>query len=67
MVYGFQLTYDEVIDVLDLKYVASRRTGQSRHQGVYEVSKINKILEHILPNNVKLSITIDDIRLKLNL
>ena len=27
MVYRFQLTYDETIDILDLKYVPTKRTG----------------------------------------
>ena len=31
---------------------------------MYEVADINAILKHTLPNNVKVTITIDDIRLK---
>ena len=31
---------------------------------MYEIAHLNKTLEHILPDNVKMSITIDDIRLK---
>ena len=34
---------------------------------MYEITDINKTLEYILPDNVKVSITVDDIRLKSNL
>ena len=62
-----QLTYDEIIDVLDLKYISTKRTGYALTPGIYEVIDLNNTLKHILPNNVKISITIDDIRLKSNL
>ena len=67
MVYRFRLTYDEIIDVLDLKYIPTKRTGYSLDPGIYEVSDLNNTLKHILPNNVNVNITIDDIRLKSNL
>ena len=35
--------------------------------GIYEIIDLNNTLKHILPDNVKLSVTIDDIRLKTNL
>ena len=35
--------------------------------GIYEVVDLNNTLKYILPNNVKVNITIDDIRLKSNL
>ena len=59
-----QLTYDEIIDVLDLNYIPTKRTGYSLNPGIYEVVDLNNVLEHILPDNVKVIITIDDIRLK---
>ena len=67
LVYRMQLIYDEIIDVLDLKYVSTKRIGYSLDPGMYEVTDLNKILKHILPDNVKVNITIDDIRLKSNL
>ena len=66
LVYRMQLTYDEIIDVLDLKYIPTR-TGYSLNPGIYEVTDINNVLKFILPDNVKVTITIDDIRLKSNL
>ena len=55
------------MNILDLKYIPTKKTGYSLDPGIYEVVDLNKNLKHILPDNVKLSITIDDIRLKSNL
>ena len=62
-----QLTYDEIIDVLDLKNTSTKRIGYSLNRGIHEVIDLNNTPKHILPDNVKVSITIDDIRLKSNL
>ena len=67
LVYGMQLTYDENIDVLDLKYISTKRIGYSLNPGIYEIVDLNNPLKHILPDIVKVNITIDDIRLKSNL
>ena len=67
MVYRFQLTYDEIMDILDLKYIPTKRTGYSLDRGIYEVDDLNNTLKYILPDNVNVSVTIDDIRLKSNL
>ena len=64
LVYRMQLTYDEIIDVLDLKYISTKRIGYSLNPGIYEVADLNKTLKHIIPDNVKVNVTIDDIRLK---
>ena len=62
-----RLSYDEIIDTLDLKYIPTKRTGYSLTPGIYEVIDLNNTLNYILPNNVNVNITIDDIRLKSNL
>ena len=62
-----RLSYDETIDILDLKYISTKRTGYSLNPGIYEVDDLNNTLKHILTDNVKVSVTIDDIRLKSNL
>ena len=67
LVYRMRLSYDEIMDILDLKYIPTKRTGYSLNPGIYEVVDLNNALKHILPNNVKINITIDDIRLKSNL
>ena len=67
LVYRMRLSYDEIMDILDLKYIPTKRTGYSLHVGIYEIIDLNNILKHILPDNVKVNLTIDDIRLKSNL
>ena len=59
MVYRMLLTYDEIMDTLDIKYLPSKRTGYTLPIGMYEISNINKTLELILPNNMKVNTTID--------
>ena len=67
MVYRFQLIYDEIINIIDLKYIPTKRTIYSLNPGIYEVVDLNNTLKYILPVNVILSVTIDDVRLKSNL
>ena len=67
LVYRMRLSYDEIMNILDLKYIPTKRTGYSLNPGIYEVVDLNNTLKYILPNNVKVNITIDDIRLKSDL
>ena len=67
LVYRMRLSYNEIMNILDLKYIPTKRTGYSLNPDIYEVVDLNNTLKHILPNNVKVNITIDDIRLKSNL
>ena len=67
LVYRMRLSYDEIIDILDLKYIPTKRTGYSLNPGIYEIVDLNNTLKYILPDIVKVSVTIDDIRLKSNL
>ena len=67
LVYRMQLTYIEIIDISDFKYVPTKRTRYSLNPGIYEVVDLNNTLKHILPDNVKVTVSIDDIRLKSNL
>ena len=67
LVYRMKLTYDEIMDILDLKYIATKRMGFSLDPGIYEIVDLNNTLNHILPDKVKINVTIDDIRLKSNL
>ena len=64
LVYRMQLTYDEVLDILDLKHIPTERTGYSINPGIYELFDLNNTLKYILPDNVKISFTIDDVILK---
>ena len=67
LVYRMRLYYDEIMDILDLKYIPTKRTGYSLNPSIFEVVDLNNTSNHILPNNVKVNITIDDIKLKSNL
>ena len=67
LVYRMRLSYDEIMDILELNYIPTKRTRYSLNPGIYEVVDLNNTLKHILPDNVKVNITIDDIRLKSNL
>ena len=59
--YRMQLTYDEVIDILDLKYIPTRKTRSNFNPGIYEVVDLNNTLRRILLDNVKRTLTIDDV------
>ena len=67
LVYRMRLSYDEIMEILDLNYIPRKRTGYSLNPGIYEMVDINNTLKHILPDNVEINVTIDDIRLKSNL
>ena len=67
MVYRMGLTYDEVTDKLDLKFILTKRTRYSLTPGIYEITEKNTNLKYIFPDNVKLSITFDGIGIKSNL
>ena len=53
LVYRMQLTYDAIINVLDLKYIPTKRMGYSIEPNIYNVVDLNKTLKNILANNVK--------------
>ena len=67
LVYRMRLSYDEIMNILDLKYIPTKRTGYSLDPGIYEVDDLNNTLKYILTDNVKIGVTIDDNRLKSNL
>ena len=62
-----ELTYDEIMEVLDIKYTSGTPIGNTRPPGIYEISVINLMLKSLLPDEVKVIFTIDDFRLKTNL
>ena len=67
LVYRMLLFYDEIMDILDLKHIPTKGTGYSLNSRIYEVVNLNTTLKHILPDNVKVSVTIDDIKLRSNI
>ena len=67
MVHKFQLTWYEILDILDLKYVPTTATGYTLPPGKNEISDVNLMLKSLLSNEVKVNIAIDDYRSKSNL
>ena len=67
LIYRMQLTYNEIIDILDLKYIPTKRVGYSIEPNIYNVVDLNKTLKNILPNNVKINVTIDERKYKTDL
>ena len=45
LVYRMLLTYDEIIDMLDVSYFLSKRTGNSSNLGEKKKTDINRMLE----------------------
>ena len=67
LVYRMQLTYNEIINILDLKYIPTKRKGYSIKPNIYNVVDLNKTLKNILPDNIKINITIDERKYKTDL
>ena len=67
MVYRMQLTYDKYLDILDIKYLPTKRTSFTLPHGINEINDTNKTLEFLSPENLKVNITIDDVRFGSNL
>ena len=53
-----ELTYDEIVDILDWKYVAGSTTGYTLPRGIYKITDFNLMLKSLLPKEVKINITI---------
>ena len=62
-----QLTYDEIIDVLNLKYISTKRIGYSLKPNIYNVVDLHNTLKNILPDKVKINVTIDERKYKTDL
>ena len=67
LVYRFKLTYDEIMDILDLKYIPTKKTAYSIEPNIYNVVDLNNTLKNILPDMVKINVTIDEKKYKSNL
>ena len=67
LVYRMQPTYDEIINILDLKYIPTKRMGYSIEPNIYNVVDLNKTLKNILPNNIKINVSIDERKYKTDL
>ena len=67
LVYRMQLPFVDVRDILDLNYIPTKRIGYSLKPKINQISDINKTLKNILPDNVKIIVTIVEKKYKTNL
>ena len=67
LVFRLQLTYHEIVDIVDVKYISTKRIGYSLEPNIYDVVDLNNTFKSILPDNVKISVTIDERKYKSNL
>ena len=67
LVYRMQLTYDEIINILDLKYIPTKRIGYSIEPNIINVVDLNKTFKNILSNNIKINVSIDERKYKTDL
>ena len=67
LVYRMQLTYNEIINILDLQYTPTKRIGYSIEPNINNAPDLNKTLKNILPDNVKINVTIDERKYKTDL
>ena len=45
LVHRMKLTHDEIIDILDFKYIPTKRRGYSLNPGIYEIVDLNNTLK----------------------
>ena len=67
MVFRMEIIFDEILDILGVKYSAGSANGYTLSSGVYEISDINLVSKSLLPNKARVNNSIDDIRLRSNL
>ena len=56
MVYRLELTYDEVLTILDTSYFALKTTSYTLSPGKHKISEPNLMLKSVLPSEVKIKI-----------
>ena len=61
-----ELTYDEIVDILDVKYVPASTNGYTLPPAEYENIDIILIIKLLLPNELKVNDTIGDVRIRSN-
>ena len=64
LVFGIDITCDEIVDLLEFKLTAGSTTEYILPPNIYEIIVLNLMIKSLLPNEVKVNITIDDIKLR---
>ena len=58
------MTYDEIVDILDVIYIPGSTMGYTIPPRIYEIGNIKSMLKSLFSGNVTVNIATDDIRLK---
>ena len=53
MAFRLEITYTEIFDILDMKYVDTSNIGYTLEPGMYEISHIRLMVKSKLPNELK--------------
>ena len=64
MVYRMLLTLNDIVDLLEVKYIAGSFNGYTIPTGIYKIVVNNLMLKSLNPNKVKVNIKFDGIRLR---
>ena len=67
MVYRTEFTYDPVISILDKKNTTAPSSGCTQPRRICEFRDFNLKIKSSNPSDVKVKVTVDDIRLQTNL
>ena len=66
LVFRTELSYSEIEDILEVKYIATKTTGYTLPPGLYEISDLILIMTSLVPNEVRVIITIDGTTIRSN-
>ena len=64
MIYRMELTYHEIVLIWDVKYFTGSTIEYTLPPVTHEISDINLMLMSLLLDDVKVDITVDDIRVR---
>ena len=67
MAFRMELAYSEVEKILDRKIIATSSTGYTLLPGIYRITDFISMLKSLLPDRVKVIVTIDDFKPKSSL
>ena len=56
LVFRLQLTYHEIVKILDVKYLAGSTKGYTFAPGLYEILGINFMSKSLLPKELKVKL-----------
>ena len=64
MAFRMDSTNTEIKNILYLEYFSRLSSGYTLPPGIYQISDLRLMVKFLLPDDVKVIITFDDIRLK---